>query len=68
MFDDYGIIDVEVRNLSRVTKIEMRNQKYTKSQLNMRLKVVLDQDRKDADPFDGQEEFTSFETDCVCGK
>ena len=30
----------------------------------MRLKVVLDQDRKDADPFDGQEEFISFETDC----
>ena len=30
----------------------------------MRLKVVLDQERKDADPFDGQEEFTSFETDC----
>ena len=39
--------------MSRVTKIEMCNQKYTKSQLNMRLKVVLDQERKDADPFDG---------------
>ena len=50
--------------MSRVTKIEMCNQKYTKSQLKMRLKVVLDQDRKDADPFDGQEEFISFETDC----
>lgn len=50
--------------MSRVTKIEMRNQKYTKSQLNMRLKVVLDQDRKDADPFDGLDEFISFETDC----
>lgn len=42
----------------------MCNQKYTKSQLNMRLKVVLDQDRKDADPFDGLDEFVSFETDC----
>lgn len=50
--------------MSRVTKIEMCNQKYTKSQLNMRLKVVLDQDRKDADPFDGLDEFISFETDC----
>ena len=30
----------------------------------MRLKVVLDQDRKDADPFDGLDEFISFETDC----
>lgn len=50
--------------MSRVTKIEMCNQKYTKSQLNMRLKVVLDQDRKDADPFDSLDEFISFETDC----
>lgn len=50
--------------MSRVTKIEMCNQKYTKSQLNMRLKVVLDQERKDADPFDGLDEFISFETDC----
>lgn len=50
--------------MSRVTRIEMRNQKYTKSQLNMRLKVVLDQDRKDADPFDGLDEFINFETDC----
>lgn len=50
--------------MSRVTKIEMRNQKYTKAQLNMRLKVTLDQDRKDADPFDGLDEFISFETDC----
>lgn len=50
--------------MSRVTKIEMCNQKYTKAQLNMRLKVVLDQDRKDADPFDGLDEFISFETDC----
>lgn len=50
--------------MSRITKIEMLNQKYTKSQLNMRLKVVLDQDRKDADPFDGLGEFISFETDC----
>lgn len=50
--------------MSKVTKIEMCNQKYTKSQLNMRLKVVLDQDRKDADPFDGLDEFASFETDC----
>ena len=53
-----------MRNLSKVTKIEMCNQKYTKSQLNMRLKVVLDQERKDADPFDGLDEFISFETDC----
>lgn len=30
----------------------------------MRLKVVLDQDRKDTDPFDGLDEFISFETDC----
>lgn len=30
----------------------------------MRLKVVLDQERKDADPFDGLDEFISFETDC----
>lgn len=51
--------------MSRVTKITQRDKNYTKSQLNMRLKVVLDQARKDADPFDGQEEFTSFETDCV---
>lgn len=51
--------------MSRVTKIEMCNQKYTKSQLNMRLKVVLDQDREGADPFDGLDEFISFETDCV---
>lgn len=50
--------------MSRVTKIEMCNQKYTKSQLNMRLKVVLDQARKGADPFDGLAEFISFETDC----
>lgn len=50
--------------MSRITKIEMCNQKYTKSQLNMRLKVVLDQERKDADPFDGLDEFISFETDC----
>ena len=50
--------------MSRITKIEMCNQKYTKSQLNMRLKVTLDQDRKDADPFDGLDEFISFETDC----
>ena len=64
MFDDCDIISVEVRNLSRVTRIERCNQKYTKSQLNMRLKVVLDQDRKDADPFDGLDEFISFETDC----
>lgn len=50
--------------MSRVTKIEMCNQKYTKSQLNMRLKVTLDQDREGADPFDGLDEFISFETDC----
>lgn len=31
----------------------------------MRLKVVLDQDREGADPFDGLDEFISFETDCV---
>ena len=30
----------------------------------MRLKVVLDQDREGADPFDGLDEFISFETDC----
>lgn len=30
----------------------------------MRLKVTLDQDRKDTDPFDGLDEFISFETDC----
>ena len=30
----------------------------------MRLKVILDQDRKEADPFDGLDEFISFETDC----
>lgn len=64
MRDDCGIIDVEVRNLSRVTKIKQLRKTYTKSQLNMRLKVVLDQERKDTDPFDGQEEFISFDTDC----
>lgn len=50
--------------MSRVTKIKQLGKKYTKSQLNMRLKVVLDQERKDADPFDGLDEFVSFETDC----
>lgn len=50
--------------MSRIKKIERCNQKYTKSQLNMRLKVTLDQDREGADPFDGLDEFISFETDC----
>ena len=50
--------------MSRVTRIEQRGKKYKDSQLNMRLKVVLDQDRKDADSFDGLDEFISFETDC----
>ena len=50
--------------MSKVTKITQLGKNYTKSQLNMRLKVVLDQDRKDADPFDGLDEFISFETDC----
>lgn len=50
--------------MSRVTKIKQLGKNYTKAQLNMRLKVVLDQDRKDADPFDGLDEFISFETDC----
>ena len=53
-----------MRNLSRVTKITQLGKNYTKSQLKMRLKVTLDQDRKDADPFDGLDEFISFETDC----
>ena len=50
--------------MSRVTKIKQLGKNYTKAQLNMRLKVVLDQDRKDADPFDSLDEFISFETDC----
>ena len=50
--------------MSRVTKITQLGKNYTKSQLNMRLKVVLDQDREGADPFDGLDEFISFETDC----
>ena len=50
--------------MSKVTKIKQLGKKYKDSQLNMRLKVVLDQDRKDADPFDGLDEFISFETDC----
>ena len=50
--------------MSRVTKITQLGKNYTKSQLKMRLKVTLDQDRKDADPFDGLDEFISFETDC----
>lgn len=51
--------------MSRVTKIKQLSKRYKDSQLNMRLKVVLDQDRKDADPFDGLDEFISFETDCL---
>ena len=51
--------------MSRVTKITQLGKNYTKSQLNMNLKITLDQDRKDVDSFGGQEEFTSFETDCV---
>lgn len=56
--------------MSRVTKITQLGKNYTKSQLNMNLKITLDQDRKDVDvdSFDGQEEFTSFETDCVESK
>lgn len=50
--------------MSRVTKIKQLGKNYTKSQLTMRLKVTLDQDRKDADPFDSLDEFISFETDC----
>lgn len=50
--------------MSRVTKLERCHKKYKKSQLNMRLKVVLDQDREGADPFDDLDEFISFETDC----
>lgn len=64
MFDDCDIISVEVRNLSRVTKITQLGKNYTKSQLNMRLKVTLDQYREGADPFDGLDEFINFETDC----
>lgn len=50
--------------MSRVTKIIQHSKNYTKSQLNMRLKVTLDQYREGADPFDGLDEFISFETDC----
>lgn len=50
--------------MSRVTKIIQHGKNYTKSQLNMRLKVTLDQYREGADPFDGLDEFISFETDC----
>lgn len=50
--------------MSRVTKIIQLGKNYTKSQLNTRLKVTLDQDREGADPFDGLDEFISFETDC----
>ena len=50
--------------MSRITKITQLNHKYKPSQLKMRFKVTLDQDCKDADPFDGLDEFISFETDC----
>ena len=50
--------------MSRITKIKQFGKTYKDSQLNMRLKVVLDQDREGADPFDGLDEFISFETDC----
>ena len=50
--------------MSHITKITQLGKNYTKSQLNMRLKVTLDQYREGADPFDGLDEFVSFETDC----
>ena len=50
--------------MSRVTKIKQLGKNYTKSQLNTRLKVTLDQYREGADPFDGLDEFINFETDC----
>ena len=50
--------------MSKVTKIIQHGKNYTKSQLTMRLKVTLDQSREGADPFDGLDEFISFETDC----
>lgn len=50
--------------MSRVTKIKQFGKNYTKSQLNTRLKVTLDQCREGVDPFGGLDEFVSFETDC----
>lgn len=54
IIDNHDTLDVEVRNLSRVTKIIQHGKNYAKSQLNMRLKVTLDQCREGADSFEAR--------------